>query len=195
MHWWSGVLLMFTGMRAGELAQLLASDFVFDAPIPHVKVQLLDDEGAKTKSAKNQASIRDIPLAPVLLTLGLREFVAAQAKAHPKKRVFFAFRLGTNSRKSEGVTRFWGDFLKANGLWKEGRASHVWRHTVIQCLRANGAAQEDIAALVGHSPGSITGAYGGAYPLNRKLETAKLLDYGFDVAAALGGPFKQYEHG
>jgi integrase len=38
-RWWAPVLLMFTGMRAGELSQLLPSDFVFDADTPHLRVR------------------------------------------------------------------------------------------------------------------------------------------------------------
>ena len=37
--WWSGVLMLLTGLRASELAQLLPSDFVFSADIPHLKVR------------------------------------------------------------------------------------------------------------------------------------------------------------
>ena len=194
-HWWSGVLMMHTGLRAGELSQLLPSDFVFDVDIPHLKVQREDADGAKTKFTKTASSIRDVPLHPHLLQLGLREFVTARAKVKPKERVFTEFRLGNNSRQSEGMTRFWGDYLKAAGLWSAGRATHVWRHTVVANLRANGVAEEDIAAWVGHSLGTQTQKYGGAYGLLRKLSTIERLNFGFDVLGALGGPYVQALHG
>jgi integrase len=194
-HWWSGVLLMFTGLRAGELSQFLPEDFVFSSEIPHLKVRTEDALGERVKTTKNAASVRDVPLAWPLLELGLAEFVAARAKVNPKARVFREFRPGTQGRKSDGLTKFWSRYLKKFDLWKEGRSTHVWRHTVIACLRANDVPIEDIAAFVGHSRGTVTEGYGGSYPLSRKLKTVTNLDYGFDVVAALGGPYSNKLHG
>lgn len=193
-RWWAGVLMMFTGLRAGELSQLLPSDFVFTGDIAYLRVREEDENGKKVKSAKTQSSVRDVPLSPILLELGLAQFVASRAKANPKERVFREFRLGTRGRLSDGMTKFWSNYLRKFGLWKEGRSTHVWRHTVIAHLRANGVAEEDIAALVGHSRGTQTAGYGGAYPLHRKRKTIEKLDYGFDVTSALGGPYDPKVH-
>ena len=193
-HWWSGLVLMFTGMRAGELAQLLPEDFIFDADVPHIKVRAEDDQGRVVKKTKNQASVRDIPASPVLLALGLREFIEQRRKAAIKGRVFVEFRLGTRGRTADGMTKFWSAFLKQNDLWVEGRATHVWRHTLIAFLRESGASEEDIAAVVGHSRNTATSGYGGSYGLPRKLETVERLNFGFDVVAALGGPYDKKRH-
>lgn len=193
-HWWAGVLPLFSGIRAGELSQLLPSDFVFDAPVPHIKVREEDDKGTKTKSAKTAASIRDIPIAETLLILGLREFVERRAKIAPKDRVFGRFRLGGSGKLSEGMARFWGDYLRRFKLHKPGRGTHVMRHTVIARLRALDVAEEDIAATVGHERGTTTSRYGGAYPLERKAKTLAKLDYGFDTVELLGGPYVDKVH-
>ncbi|RYG86848.1 MAG: hypothetical protein EON58_21270 [Alphaproteobacteria bacterium] len=200
-HWWSGVLFMHTGLRAGELSQLEPSDFVFDGPVPYLRVRE-ESEGAGIKSVKNQASIRDVPLHPNLLTLGLEAFVDARRKKRPAERIFHEFRLGTNGRKSEGATKFWGVFLRVNGLWREGRATHVWRHTVVAGLRGNGVAVEDVAALVGHT-GSVgdlalfgqTIKYGGAYSLERKRDALLKLDYSLPLVQLLGGAYDAKLHG
>lgn len=193
-HWWAAILLMHTGLRAGELGQLLAGDFQFDAEIPHLKVREEDEAGHRVKTTKNAASIRDVPLHDNLLKLGLWEFVAARRKKYPDGRVFREFRLGTKGRLADGMTRFWTDYLKEFGLWKPGRATHVWRHTLIACLRANDVAEEDIAAFVGHTGRTVTAGYGGAYPLGRKAKTVDRLDYGFDVVEVLGGPYDPEAH-
>lgn len=193
-HWWSAVLLLFTGLRAGELSQLLPDDFIFDAEVPHLKVRELDGEGRRVKSTKNKASIRDVPLAPVLLQLGLREFIGQRGATGPQTRVFREFRLGSKDRKSDGVSKFWAMYLRRFDLWKEGRSTHVFRHTVVACLRSNDAAEEDIASIVGHTGRSITASYGGAYPLPRKLRTIEQLDYGFDVLSKLGGLYDRAKH-
>lgn len=197
-EWWSAVLFMHTGLRAGELSQLGPGDFDFEADIPHLKVREIGETGSKEKSVKNSSSIRDVPLHPRLLELGLREFITGRNKRWPGRRIFVEFRLGKH-RSSEGATRFWGDYLQKFGFWKEGRSTHVWRHTVIACLRSNGVAVEDIASIVGHSgtDGTTFGqtkAYGGAYGLDRKKAAILRLEYGFDVVMALGGAFDPMRH-
>lgn len=178
-------------MRAAELNQLTSSDFVFEHEIPHVKVRRDDPDGKNAKTTKNEASIRDIPLAPVLMELGLEQFVRNRAKLD---RLFIEFRFGSAGRKSDGVTKFWLRYLKKFGLWKPGRSTHVWRHTLIACLRRNGATDEDIGSFVGHSGKSITSSYGGPQPLERKAKLLTKLDYGFDLVDALGGAYVKQRH-
>lgn len=194
-RWWSLILTLFTGLRAGELSQLLPSDFAFDDAIPHLKVQEEDDQGRKVKTAKNAASIREVPIASVLLTLGLRQFVERQAKRFPKNRVFREFRMG-RGRASDGMTKFWLAYLKAFDLWKPGRSTHVVRHTVVARLRELEVADQDIAAVVGHAGWTQTSRYGDKkYPLALKAKTVEKLEYGFDIIAALGGPYDAKRHG
>ncbi len=66
---------------------------------------------------------------------------------------------------------------------------------MISCLRGNEVPEEDIAAFVGHSRGTVTEGYGGSYPLARKLKTVKQLEYGFDVVGSLGGAYSRTLHG
>jgi len=93
------------------------------------------------------------------------------------------------------MTKFWAAYFKKFGLWKEGRATHVARHTFIACLRANDVPEEDIAAVVGHTRQTVTAGYGGAYPLTRKRKILDRLDFGFDVVEALGGHYDKSLHG
>jgi integrase len=159
-HWWAPVLLLYTGLRAGELSQLRHEDFVFDDEIPHLKVRQEDASGQKVKSTKSKASVRDLPLHPNLLKLGLRQFVDGRRKQYPKDRVFREFRLGNDGRISDGMTRFWRDYLMHFGLWKTGRGTHVFRHTVAGCLRENGVTDEQIGSFLGHEGKPVTSGYG-----------------------------------
>lgn len=193
-RWWSGVLALFTGLRAGELSQLLPSDFIFDVEVPHLRITDQEQSGGRAKRVKTAAAIRDVPLAPVLLQLGLREFVEAAAKRY-SGRVFREFRLGSGDRTSDGMTKFWGPYLKRFGLWKAGRSTHVFRHTVAHWLRANGVHDEDIGAILGHAGAGITAGYGGAQTLARKAETLTKLSFGFDVLTELGGGYDRKRHG
>lgn len=192
--WWAGVLPFFTGLRAGELAQLLPEDFVFDHDIPHLKIREEDEAGRRVKTAKSRSSIRDVPIAPLLLALGLEEFVKSRSKIGQGKRIFYEFRLGSGGRKSEGMTRFWGDYLKAYNIWKPGRATHVARHTVASFLRASGVSDEEIGAVFGHAGRTVTSSYGEGMPLSRKAMIVDRLDYGLDFASLLGGPYDAHIH-
>ena len=193
-YWWSGVLSLMTGLRAGELAQLLPEDFVFDDPIPHLKVREVNAAGERVKTTKTSSSIRDVPLASDLIRLGIAQFVAARHKSYPKQRLFHEFRLGSTGRKSEGLTRFWGDYLRRHGLWKDGRATHVARHTVAASLLAAGVSDDDIGAVFGHAGRTVTASYGGALPLKRKAEIVEKLNYGVDLVELLGGPYDPVRH-
>ena len=184
-RWWSGLLALHTGMRAGELCQLETSNFHFDEDIPFVTVTTIDEDGKRTKKTKNSSSTRDIPLHPVLIELGIRDFVRGRAKRGG--HVFFEFRAGSNGRKAEGMTAFWGRYLPAMGLWEPGRSTHVFRHTVADRLRAVGVIDEDIGAILGHSGRTQTSRYGGQQGLERKALAIARLDYGFDVVAFLKG--------
>lgn len=184
-HWWFCVLALHSGLRAGEVSQLLPDDFDFASDVPHLKVRAEDASGAKVKQTKTKASVRDVPLHPNLIALGLPDFVAKSRKRNPKARVFEFFKLGAGDRISDGATRFWGKYLRTFGLHKPGRSTHVFRHTFAAALRNAGALDEDIGALLGHAGSTITAGYGGGQSLARKAKTLALLDYGFDVVAIL----------
>lgn len=188
-HWWAGLLSLFTGLRAGELTQLLPSDFIFEDEIPHLRVHEVDGDGNRTKTTKTASSIRDVPLAPILLELGLRQFVERRKKAQPKGRVFERFRLGTGGKISEGMTRFWGDYLKTYGLHSPGRSTHVMRHTVIDRLRELEVPEEHVSMLVGHSGRTQTSKYGRKQILSLAKKAVDKLEYGFDLKAHVGGEY------
>lgn len=192
-YWWAAVLMMHTGMRAGDCAQLLPSDFRFDDPIPHVLIQPGKLPDGTPKQSKFGPRTHTIPLAPVLLELGLRAFVEGRAKRHAADRLLYEISLGAH-RQSSGMTKFLGPYLRKFGLYSQGRATHVFRHTIAARLRAVGVSDEDSGALLGHAPGTVTGGYGGSQPLARKLDTLAKLDFGIDVLALLGGPYDAKTH-
>ena len=193
--WWSMILLLYTGMRAGEASQLLPEDFRFDEPVSHIKVREIDDQGRKVKTVKTEASIRDVPIHSDLLALGLRQFVERRGKAYAGRPVFWEFRPGADGRSSDGMTKFWGAYLRKHDLWKMGRATHVGRHTVVHYLREAGVPDEHSGAIVGHAGKNFTALYGGASSLTRKSTILAKLDFGFDFIATLGGPYQKGRHG
>ncbi len=184
-HWWSGLIALHTGMRAGEIAQLQIADFDFHADVPVIHVRVEGEESTRPKKLKSAAAERDVPISPVLIELGLEAFVAARAKGIGKPRVFPDLQFGLGDRRSDGLTKFWGRLLHQNGLHAPGRATHVLRHTAVAALRRARVPEEVIGGLVGHAPGTQTGAYGGAFPIKILAEAVQKIDYGFDIVAML----------
>lgn len=177
-YWWSGMLGLFTGMRAGEIAQLEPNDFSFDAFPPAIHVR---QEGAEDKTLKTAASTRDIPISDELLALGLQALVEERGKG-VSNRLFPDVPLGQRDRKSDGLTKFWSRYLRDHGLWKPGRATHVFRHTFTQAVRDGGASEEVIRDLLGHAPESTTARYGGGRrPIQERSQALSAMVYGVDI--------------
>jgi integrase len=192
-HFWIGLLGLFTGMRAGEIAQLLGSDFDFSSSVQVIHVRAEDSGGNKVKKTKSPSATRDIPIAPVLIALGLSEFVARRTKGG-NTRVFRDVPFGAKDRRSDGITKAWGRLLKTHGLHKPGRSFHVFRHTATAALRRSGQSEAIIGAILGHAPTTVTGGYGGTFPIERLYDAVGQIDFGFDVATALGGSFDPNRH-
>lgn len=194
-YFWSVLLQAYTGMRGGEVSQLLPEDFVFDADVPHILVRKENDHGDKVKSIKNKASARAVPIADDLLTLGLQPFVSGRKAKRPHQRLLHEFPTGTGGKQSDGLSKFWRRYIAAFGLHKPGRALHVWRHTVTIHLRRNGVSDEDIGYLIGHRLQSETSRYGVGELLDRvRSQSLGRLDYGFDLVSLVGGPFNPKIH-
>lgn len=194
-YFWSSLLQAYTGMRGGEVSQLLPEDFVFDAEVPHILVRKENERGERVKSVKNRSSVRAIPIADDLLILGLRQFVTGRKSQRPHERMLHEFPTGTGGKMSDGLSKFWRRQLKAFDLHKEGRALHVWRHTVTLHLRRRGVSDEDIGYLLGHKVQSETARYGVGELLQRvQTHSLERLDYGFDLVSLVGGPFNPKIH-
>ena len=193
--WWAGILSLYTGMRAAEINQLAPGDFAFDAQIPIIRVRLEDDTGARSKRAKTPSSIRDIPISEILLTLGLREFVGRRQRLRKSGRLLFDIRTGVGDRRSDGLTKGWKRVLEVAGVHAPGRSFHVFRHTFTAAVRAAGAREDIIGALLGHKPRTITGHYGGGkFPMSEMDQAVAAIDYSFDVVDAVGGKYDPQIH-
>jgi integrase len=192
---WAGVVALYTGMRAAEINQLNFGDFDFDAIIPVIKIRPEDDAGQRTKRTKTASSVREVPIADVLLKLGLREFVEGRRRRRKTGRVLHDVGLGVGDRRSDGLTKGWRRVLVNAGVHQPGRSMHVLRHTFTAALRSARAREEIISALLGHTLPSVTAHYGGGkFPLDEMAEAVNSISYGLDVVAQLGGPYEAKRH-
>ena len=184
-YYWSGLIALYTGMRAGEIAQLQIADFDFAGSIPVIRVSDVGDPKTSPKKVKTKASIRDVPIASVLLELGLQEFVASRAKGTGAPRVFPDIKFGAGDRRSDGLTKFWGRLLQKFDLHEPGRATHVFRHTAANAMRNAGVTNEIIGWVLGHASPLEADGYGKVSPVAVTAEAIAKIDYAFDVVAKL----------
>ena len=188
-YWWATMIGLHTGMRAGELAQLEFDDFDFSSPSPVIKVRPEGMERADAKRVKTSSSKRDVPISSVLLRLRLPQFVDGRRQAATRRsgalshvRVFHDVPLGSGDALSSGMTHFFSRYWKKVGVYKKGRATHVFRHTVVANLRSRSIPNDVIRDIVGHAPQTETERYGSSVrPLSERAAAIERIDYREDI--------------
>lgn len=101
---WAPLLMLFTGARPSEIAQLAVSDIKGDAKHPYISILTEydpndpDDERDFVVSHKTENARRDIPLHPELINLGFLRYLD-ERRAAGDARLFPAWKLPANGRK------------------------------------------------------------------------------------------------
>lgn len=174
--YWLPLLLLFTGARPEEIAQLLVTDIYKDAPSGRWLLSITN-EGAHPhkpvrtlKTDERGAGPRTFPLPQPLLDLGLLAYVATLQKAG---EVALFPRLRTKGARGmlyAGLGEWWGKYLKASGAFPEGQDRQPMRelrHTWSTAARKAEVPREVMAYIQGHSlPDATSGDdYGDRSPL------------------------------
>ncbi|WP_197078329.1 site-specific integrase [Hoeflea sp. IMCC20628] len=154
-NYWVPLIGLFTGARSGEIIQMNVSDVATDGGIAYFKIT---DEGEE-QGLKTKSSLREIPIHPKLLELGILDFASEQrSKGHT--RLFPEMRKSDDGHYSSAYSRPFGHFLTSIAV-KTGRNSfHSFRHNfedaALDCL----IPQDIVDALQGHSAAGMAKRYG-----------------------------------
>ncbi|HEV2607168.1 MAG TPA: site-specific integrase, partial [Xanthomonadaceae bacterium] len=133
----------FTGMRTGEVNGLKWKYVDFERGL--IAVREVFSSGEAEENAKNETSLRDIPMLPIV-----REALEAQrAMRHPEGEYVFCSRDGTPLDAHNFTTRVWYPLLRF--LQIEKRRPYQTRHTTATLMLASGENPEWIAKLMGHA--------------------------------------------
>jgi integrase len=133
----------FTGMRTGEVNGLKWKYVDFERGL--IAVREVFSSGEAEENAKNETSLRDIPMLPIV-----REALEAQrAVRHPESEYVFCSRDGTPLDAHNFTTRVWYPLLRF--LQIEKRRPYQTRHTTATLMLASGENPEWIAKLMGHA--------------------------------------------
>ncbi len=159
--YWIPLIALFTGMRLGEIVQLLATD-----------VQMIDDvwcfdvsraeegEGEVRKQLKTAAAERRVPVHPTLKALGFIDYVLAMQAKSKGTRLFPDIKPGKDGYYSHNFSKYFARYLRSIGIKREKNAFHSFRHNFADACDASEVSQVIKKALMGHADTSVTAIYG-----------------------------------
>jgi integrase len=173
---WIPLIGLFTGMRLGEIVQLMVSDIGDDDGLIYFDVN--KNEGDQ-KTLKSKASQRAIPVHKKLVKMGFMDFVETRRAKEPKGRLFPEIKPGANNYHSHNFSKYFGRYLKQVLVKTEKTAFHSFRHSFTDALRASEIEDSHIKALLGHADSSVTAGYGSGVPL--KVLAGDVAKVEFDV--------------
>jgi integrase len=157
---WLPVMGMFTGARLGELAPLRLSDIAEDAGSGVTFISIVEDV-EDGKSLKTASSRRMVPVHPELVRLGLLDFIAKEAGKRGKDAALFPLlKPGANGGAGETWSKWFGRYIRANGITSRTSVFHSFRHGFKDALRAAKVSEDINDALTGHSGGGVGRRYG-----------------------------------
>lgn len=195
-RFWLPLLMLFTGARPNELAQLLLDDIkMTKAGTLFLDLEEAEDD-ARTKSLKTTTSRRRTPIHPELIRLGFPAFVAQRRKHADKNspRLFHELRPNKyGNLAAYSAKRFREVFMPAEIDLEERQTFYSIRHSVRDALRRAQVPPEALLVIGGWSQGQRFTAddYGDPKnPDNSRMWVEKIAYPGLDLSFLYpkGGP-------
>lgn len=152
--YWVLLIAIYTGMRLGEIVQLLTEDVCSDVDITYFDITKREGED---KHIKTTSSYRRIPVHHRLIELGLLNHVA---KAYPEGRLFPEIKPGLDGHYSHNFSKFWGRYTKQIGPLDDKTVFHSFRHNFTDALTNAGVSDAASRKLMGHSVKDVHDSYG-----------------------------------
>jgi integrase len=174
---WLPLLALYHGARLEEFADLYRRDIGREDATWFVRITETEGRRLKTDNAE-----RVVPLHPEAIRLGFLEYVA-QIAPRPDDPLFPDLEpQGQDRKRGPRVTRWFGEYRKAIGVYRAGVGMHAFRHTANTRLRDSihdWQQERHVAYILGHSPGGGEGRerYDKGPALKAAAETLALLRY------------------
>lgn len=159
---WVPLIALFSGMRLGEIVQLLVTDIKEHEGIAYFDISRGEGEDKQLKTASSR---RDVPLHPVLIRIGLLQHVEQQRKANPKGRIFPDIEPGADGYFSALYSKWFSRYATNVKVKTPKTSFHSFRHCFKDALVIAGVEESRRRALMGHSDDSVHGQYGSKLPI------------------------------
>lgn len=151
--YWLPLVALYTGMRIGEVVQLLTSDVKTEGGITYFHIAKTEGDGKRLKTA---SSTRRIPVPQVLFDLGLGKVI----DKHKTGRLFPEIPMPTGTHPSRTATQWWTRYGRAAGFHAPKTTFHSFRHCFVDALRDAEVPDFIAKVLTGHKDGSVHEGYG-----------------------------------
>jgi integrase len=156
---WLFPLLLHTGARIGEMAQLELADIREVDGVPAIEIHDRQAEGHEKRSVKTKAGLRVVPVHASLIALGFLAHVEERRQAGD--RFLFPRFIQKGKRIPSDIAG--QEFTKLReeaGIGRDERfTAHSLRHNVRSALAAASVNDQIIDKLVGHESGTVQGRY------------------------------------
>lgn len=167
---WIPLIGLYSGMRLGEIVQLLLADVrEVDGVWCFEVSRTEEDEAGPKKNIKTASSLRLVPIHPTLVGLGFLQFVdIRRAKG---KRLFDEIKPGKDGYYSHNFSKYFSRYLASIGIKTKKTSFHSFRHNFADACDRGSVTLPIREALMGHADDSVAGRYGSAkYPTDVLLE-------------------------
>ncbi|MCD2177288.1 site-specific integrase [Rhizobium sp. C1] len=161
-RYWVPLIMLYSGARPGEIAQLLISDvrmegetWIFDI------TETEEEDGEEAKSLKTEGSQRVVPVHRELIDLGFLDYLES-TRAQGHTRLFPQATRNSRGQMISDFSRDFGRFLTKIGV-KNGRGVSLYsfRHGAMDAMRRAGYLDDQFNFIFGHGSGSkVTRGYG-----------------------------------
>ncbi|MEQ8440555.1 MAG: site-specific integrase [Alphaproteobacteria bacterium] len=158
--YWVPLIGLYTGMRLGEIVQLLASDIRVADGVTYIDVNKGLDRDEDGKRLKTENAVRQVPVHSQLVTLGFVKFVEEARAAGADSRLFPEVQPGKDGDWSQTFSKWWGRYTRAIEVHKPGTVFHSFRHNYTAALRKARVEDSRMKALLGHAGSTTTDGYG-----------------------------------
>lgn len=153
--YWVPLLVLYTGARVSELAQLRTQDVrVANCATTRERVHIIDitseeddeETGALATRTKTEASVRHVPIHDELIRLGFLDYAEDMRKAG-HAQLFPHVKHGEGA--GDQLSTWFGTYRRKVGVMGERRGLHQGRHTVRTALADAGATDTQSFAIGG----------------------------------------------
>jgi len=181
-RYWLPVVMLYTGARPEEIAQLRVCDVQSEGGLGDMSDRWYFDftGGGANQRIKNDASRRRVPVHPRLIELGFFNLFQYRMK-NSENLIFDQLRHGARGRLAEAPSRWFNEvwLRDVKAVVDPKKVLYSLRHSVATKLKHSGVEESMIAEILGHTNNSMsTGRYGKEYPLKAMAEAMHNLDWG-----------------
>lgn len=171
---WLPLLALFTGARLDELGCLGPAD-VIDVGCPRICI----------RQAKNQSSVREVPLHPKLLELGWLEYVDGVRKAGHETLWPHMVSKSAKAADSEVLGRWFNRWLHTVLKLPATKVFHSFRHTFKDLCRNAGIPRDLHQALTGHAKQTVGDTYGTGFSIETKASEIARISLDIEIGRPL----------